>query len=47
VPTADVKARSSAVIRAFDSYSTNLHYLGETVLVWIVGFDESEGGALP
>ena len=26
-----------AVTKAFDSYTTNLHYLGETVLVWIIG----------
>lgn len=43
VPTADVKARSSAVTKLFDSYTTNLHYLGETLLVWIVGFDDRAG----
>ena len=40
VPTADVKKRSSAVTKVFDSYTTNLHYMGETVLVWVIGFDD-------
>lgn len=40
VPTADVKKRSNAVTKVFDSYTTNLHYMGETVLVWIIGYDD-------
>lgn len=40
VPTADVKKRSSALTKLFDSYTTNIHYLGEELLVWIIGFDD-------
>ena len=40
VPTADVKKRSNAVTKVFDSYTTNLHYMGETVLVWVIGYDD-------
>ena len=40
MPTADVKKRSNAVTKVFDSYTTNLHFMGESVLVWIIGFDE-------
>lgn len=40
VPTSDVKKRSSEVTKLFDSYTTNLHYMGETVLVWIIGYDD-------
>ena len=40
VPTAEVKKRSNAVTKVFDSYTTNLHYMGETVLVWIIGYDD-------
>jgi hypothetical protein len=35
-----VKKRSNAVTKVFDSYTTNLHYMGETVLVWIIGYDD-------
>jgi threonylcarbamoyladenosine tRNA methylthiotransferase CDKAL1 len=45
VPTAEVKKRSSAVTKAFDSYTTNLHYMGETALVWIIGYDDRKNAA--
>jgi threonylcarbamoyladenosine tRNA methylthiotransferase CDKAL1 len=40
VPTADVKKRSSMLTKLFDSYTTNLHYMGEEQLVWIIGYDD-------
>ena len=40
VPTLDVKKRSTKLTHLFDSYTTNMHYIGETVLVWIVGYDD-------
>lgn len=40
VPTADVKKRSTALTKLFDSYSTNDHYIAEEVLVWIIGYDD-------
>jgi threonylcarbamoyladenosine tRNA methylthiotransferase CDKAL1 len=40
VPTADVKKRSNALTKLFNGYPTNLHYLGEEVLVWIYGYDD-------
>ena len=40
VPTADVKKRSSALTKLFDSYSTNDFYIAKEVLVWIVGYDD-------
>jgi threonylcarbamoyladenosine tRNA methylthiotransferase CDKAL1 len=40
VPTADVKKRSNALTKLFDSYSTNDHYIAKEELVWIVGYDD-------
>ncbi len=45
MPTADVKKRSTAITKLFDSYTTNLHYLGETVLVWVIGYDDRKNAA--
>jgi threonylcarbamoyladenosine tRNA methylthiotransferase CDKAL1 len=51
VPSADVKKRSGLVTKLFDSYTTNLHYMTEEVLVWIIGYDDralkNQPGKLP
>jgi hypothetical protein len=35
-----VKKRSSLLTKLFDSYTTNLHYMGDEQLVWIIGYDD-------